>query len=53
MAIEKKSLISNKVVSTKSTGKIAPAPTKLKTAVMLAKATSAVTAIRLGKSAIK
>lgn len=49
MAIEKKSLISNKAVSTKSTGKTSPSAAKLQTAVKLAKASHAVTAIKLGK----
>jgi hypothetical protein len=49
MAIEKKSLISKKAVTTKTTSKATPAVAKLQTAVKLATASKAVTAIRLGK----
>ena len=49
MAIEKKSLISNRSVSTKSAGKTAPTVAKLQTAVRLTKATHAITALRVGK----
>lgn len=51
MAIEKKSLISNKPVSTKSAIKVTPAAPKLQTALRTASAaTRAVTAIKLGKN---
>lgn len=50
MAIQKKSLISNKAVTTKSTSKVNPATPKLQTSLKMAKAaTHAVTAIKLGK----
>lgn len=50
MAIEKKSLISNKPVNTKSRTNVAPATPKLQTSLKMAKAaTHAVTAIKLGK----
>jgi len=50
MAIQKKSLISNKAVTTKSTSKVNPAAPKLQTALRTASAaTRAVTAIKLGK----